>query len=75
MGHQKKEYNFPTTSRPLINYYIILIIDRVNKDHINEYGLDIRPLISRQEKKILATYQLIYKKDYLDNLGLLQDSY
>ncbi len=75
MGGRSYLFRRDSRSRLLVNYYALLIIDKANQKNINRYGLDIRETIPRLVQEIEATNQLIYKEDYLDKLGELQDKY
>ena len=75
MGGRSYLFRRDSRSRLLVNYYSILIIDRANKENMNQYGLDIREIIPKLIQEIEATNQLIYKEDYIDKMYELLEKY
>ncbi len=75
MGGRSYLFRRDSSSRLLVDYYAILIIDRANSKELNKYGIDIRPIIPRLIQEIKSSNQLIYKEKYLDHLYDLQVKY
>jgi hypothetical protein len=75
MGGRSYLFRRDSRSRLLVNYYALLIIDRANREGLNLYGIDLKPIIPKLIQEIEATNQLIYKEDYIDRLVALQEKY
>jgi hypothetical protein len=75
MGGRSYLFRRDSRSRLLVNYYSILLINRANKEGINQHGIDIKPLLPITTNEIESSNQLIYKEDYLDGLYELMEQY
>jgi hypothetical protein len=61
--------------RTLVVYYCVLIVDKANEQHLNKYGIDIRPYIDASHNDIESQRGLAYKNDYLQTLDGLKKKY
>lgn len=75
MGGRSYLFRRDSRSRLLINYYSILIINRANKNSMNQYGIAINQSIAQLINEIESTTQLIYRENYLDKLYELAERY
>jgi len=75
MGGRSYLFRRDSRSRLLVNYYSILLINRANREGINQHGIDIKPLLPITTNEIESSNQLIYKENYLDGLYELMEKY
>ncbi|MDL2269616.1 hypothetical protein LJC71_07240 [Desulfosarcina sp. OttesenSCG-928-A07] len=59
----------------LITYYAILVVDLANDEHLNPYGLDLRPHISTLSRSLSTQTGLVYRDRYQSKLTALKDKY
>lgn len=61
--------------RVLTTYYALQIIDKANDDDMNIYGVDIRPALKLLKDDITNHRSILYKKEYLEQLKMIEDKY
>lgn len=61
--------------RTLTTYYCVLTLDLANRETLNRYGIDIRPVIDRSIQDIRNQRGLLFAKEYLDTLEELKSRY
>ncbi|MBM9519960.1 hypothetical protein JWG39_09035 [Desulforhopalus vacuolatus] len=76
MGGQLYLFRRDATSRMLVTFYAIKIIDQANIDGKNPYGIDIRPALERLTDEMdHSGNQLKYRNRYFEELHRLQEKY
>ena len=76
MGGRLYLFRRDATSRMLVTFYAIKIIDQANIDGKNPYGIDIRPTLARLADEMEhGGDQLKYRDRYLEELHRLQEKY
>jgi hypothetical protein len=61
--------------RILTMYYCLLILDRAIQEDLNRHGIDIRPHIDSVAEEVRNSRGLVYQKEYLYTLEVLQEKY
>ncbi len=65
-----------STSRMLVSYYSIMVIDRANQKGNGGHGIDLRPAITSLIEEIEnGGKRLQLQEEYLDSLYDLQEKY
>ncbi len=76
MGGRLYLFRRDATSRMLVIFYAVKIIDQANIDGKNPYGIDIRPALTRLTDEMEhGGNQLKYRDRYLEELYRLQEKY
>ena len=75
LGGQSYLFRRELYLRILIRYYSSLVIDRANSVDANRYGIDLRYTLDSLISEIQGNADLVYKKEYLENLIRLQENY
>ncbi len=76
MGGRLYLFRRDSTSRMLVSYYAIIIIDRANDNGNGAHGIDLRPaILSLIEDIEIGGSQLKLKEEYLDVLYDFQEKY
>jgi hypothetical protein len=76
MGGRLYLFRRDSTSRMLVSYYSIMVIDRANQEGRGGHGIDLRPAITSLIEEIEnGGNRLQLKAEYLDSLYDLQEKY
>ncbi len=75
MGGRSYLFRRDSRSRLLVNYYSVLLIERANKEGLNQHGIDIALIIPQLVQEIDSSNQLIYKENYIDSLYNVLEQY
>ncbi|KPK00602.1 MAG: hypothetical protein AMJ60_00635 [Desulfobacterales bacterium SG8_35] len=75
LGGQSYLFRRELYLRILIRYYSTLVIDRANSVDANRYGIDLRYTLDSLISEIQGNGDLVYRKEYLENLIRLQENY
>ncbi len=76
MGGRLYLFRRDSTSRMVISFYAVMIIDKANSEGYNRHGIDLRPAIDSLIEEMENTGKnLHYKEEYLDKLYDLKEKY
>ncbi|RLB79065.1 MAG: hypothetical protein DRH15_09475, partial [Deltaproteobacteria bacterium] len=68
-------YRRPNLARLLVTYYCILVVYEADIRGLNNYGIDIYPLVISLKNEISHYHDLEFQSDYLDKLTSIESYY